>query len=189
MSSCGLSGCDKPIRSRGRCAVHYNQWLATADRSEVKVIAKRGAAREWLNAHVSYQGDDCLPWPFGKGGAGYGRLHQPGGSSTTASREMCRLAHGDPKDESMHAAHSCGKGHEGCTNPKHLSWKTPGANIADKVVHGTTQHGERNGASKLTAEQVEQIRSSTATGRATAAQFGVSPATVSLIRSGRRWAA
>src|SRR5437879_1542174 len=93
-----------------------------------------GAAMAWIVAHVNYQGDDCLPWPFSRLN-GYGR----GGHNGTpfyANRMMCEKAHGPPPTPEHEAAHSCGNGPQGCTNPRHLSWKTPSANQLDRAEHG-----------------------------------------------------
>jgi hypothetical protein len=54
-----------------------------------------------------------------------------------ATRVMCKLAHGPAPTPKHHAAHSCGKGHEACINPKHLRWATPRENAADAKLHGT----------------------------------------------------
>lgn len=51
---------------------------------------------------------------------------------------MCQKAHGDPPSPKHDAAHSCGRGHEGCVNPNHLSWKTKKQNQADRITHGTS---------------------------------------------------
>lgn len=47
--------------------------------------------------------------------------------------------------------------------------------------------GEVNGKSKLTAAQVKAIKNSDQTGEELALKYGVSPAAISLIRSGKRW--
>lgn len=39
-----------------------------------------------------------------------------------------------------------------------LAWSTHKENCADRVLHGTVNRGERNGLSKLTAEQAKDIR-------------------------------
>ena len=43
-------------------------------------------------------------------------------------------------------------------NQGHLRWATPVENHADKIGHGTTNRGERQGASRLTEAQVLEIR-------------------------------
>lgn len=49
------------------------------------------------------------------------------------------------------------------------------------------RHGETNGHSKLTADQVIQIRAAPESEARTAERFGISPSHVHDIRSGRRW--
>lgn len=52
------------------------------------------------------------------------------------------------------------------------------------------RHGEQNGAAKLTAARVEEIRDDLSQGRSGAAiarQYGVSPTTIYNIKHGRLW--
>jgi hypothetical protein len=117
----------------------------------------KGRGAEFLRANVAYAGDDCLTWILkGRDGKGYGQVAY-GGKLRLAHRVMCILAHGEPPTPEHHAAHSCGKGHEACVNPRHLSWKTASENQADTVTHGTCKKkgGTRQ---KLTDEQVAEIR-------------------------------
>jgi hypothetical protein len=102
--------------------------------------------------HVSYQGEDCLTWPFSRFGYGtiYGHKH--------AHRVMCELAYGPAPSPRHQVAHSCGKGHEGCVNPRHLRWATPKENSADMVLHGTALRGERAINVKLTTPEVHAVK-------------------------------
>lgn len=115
----------------------------------------KGAAIAWLREHVTYQGDDCLTWPFsvnrGYGHFGFeGRLHK-------AHRFMCELMHGPAPSAQHHAAHECGRGHLGCVNPRHLSWKTSSENAIDRRLHGAPE-GSKGQIPALTNEQVAEIR-------------------------------
>jgi hypothetical protein len=107
--------------------------------------------------HRDYDGDECVVWPFSCCTPGYGTfmahkvLH-------LAHRYMCQLVNGDPPSPDHEAAHSCGRGHEGCVHPKHLSWKTQSGNQLDRREHGT-RNGTRGWFGKLTWQQVEEIRS------------------------------
>ena len=75
---------------------------------------------------------------------------------------------------------------------RNLAWGSHSDNMADMVIHGRTTRGDRNSQSILTSEQVREIRQrhdgKYGTGRALAKEFGVSPATVSVIKSGKNWA-
>ena len=149
-----------------------------------------GSKLSWLVAHVGYEGDDCLIWPFFRDKiSGYGSLRFEG-KTTTAHRVMLTLAEGPPPDPSMHSAHSCGNGSGGCVNRRHLRWASSVENNADKLAHGTDNRGEKHGMSKLTADQVREIRGLLKTDtrqRRIAERFGVHPALITCIKNGTAW--
>lgn len=74
---------------------------------------------------------------------------------------------------------------------RNLRWGTRAENVADQAVHGTDKAGERHHASKLSAEQINEIRRRYAAGgilqRELAAEFGVLQGHVSRIVSAKRW--
>jgi hypothetical protein len=78
-------------------------------------------------------------------------------------------------------------GNPGDNRPENLQWKTRKDNHADKRLHGTHLQGERISWAKLTEDDVRKIRKTPGTTTAVGAMFGVSPATIWLIRSGRNW--
>lgn len=153
----------------------------------------RAAAGEPLRFIIEvafrHTGDECLTWPFGRNSWGYGKL-KVAGKYVGAHRYVCKLVHGAPPTADHDAAHSCGKGHDGCIAPEHLSWKTRAENKDDELVHGTRNRGERNGQVKLTEADVREILAlkGMETKRETAARFGVVPQTISYIHTGRNWA-
>lgn len=150
----------------------------------------RGAGIKWLREHVNYQGDDCLKWPMCIIPVGYGYVGYLG-KRYYAHRLMCEMAHGAPPTPKHEAAHLCGKGHEGCVNPRHLAWKTKKENRADCVDHGTAARGNSNRFNyRLTDIQVLEIRG--LKGKALhadiAKQFGISPQSVSAIQRRKMYA-
>lgn len=140
---------------------------------------------DWLRSHVDYDGDDCLTWPFG-GCNGYGMCCVGGRKRQYAHRVMCELVHGEAPSAEHEAAHSCGKGHLGCVNPKHIQWKTRSENQLDRHEHGTVQRGSRG---RLTFAEAEKIRSMK--GRMTqnelAKIYGVTRGTINHIHAGRTY--
>lgn len=148
----------------------------------------QGKCYLWLKAHESHQDDACLIWPFFRKETGYGHFGHMG-KMHRAHRFMCELAHGPAPSPTHVAAHECGKGHLGCVNPKHLSWKTPEENRADRQRHGTAK---RNfpGRVKLTAEQVAEIRSllGKESQLSLAKRFGISRNYIYCIKAGLTWA-
>lgn len=116
-----------------------------------------GKTIQWLRDHVDYNADYCLVWPYNRNPNGYGQL---GYLSKTyyAHRLMCEMAHGPAPDPEHEAAHSCGNGHGGCANPKHLSWKTRSGNLLDCREHGTQVRNIYGSMGRLTGAQVQEIR-------------------------------
>lgn len=147
----------------------------------------KGACFAWLLTHVGHQGDECLIWPFARFHNGYGRFNHEG-KPYRAHRHMCQLVHGDPPTTAHDAAHSCGKGGDGCVNPKHLSWKTRSENLMDRREHGTARRKSKL-RFKLTEAQVAEVHA--VKGKeivaVTAARLGVSEANIYHIRAGRSW--
>lgn len=132
---------------------------------------------------MTYQGNQCLRWPFSYDqGVGRGRLLFEG-KSQWAHRVMCILAHGHPPEDKPQTAHSCGNGHMGCVNPKHLSWASQSENHLDRRKHGTHITSRFGSRSPLTPQQVAEIRAAKGreTQMATAKRFKISHANV------RRW--
>lgn len=93
-----------------------------------------------------------------------------------------------PRPTGMHACHN--NGIKSDCRLSNLRWDTPKANMADKIAHGTSQCGERNGSSKLTAGDVLEIRRLRASGielKVIAQQFGITFGCVSGIAHRRSW--
>lgn len=151
-------------------------------------MPKRWVAREFLETVVlTYDGQECLIWPYSTNGHGYAQIND-GGKPTRVSRLICKRLYG-PGFPGAHAAHSCGNGRLGCVTPGHLGWATCAENEADKKRHGTDNRGERHGNAKLTADEAAIIRSliGIESGKSLAQRFGVSEGTISSIRHGQRW--
>ncbi len=68
-----------------------------------------------------------------------------------------------------------------CCNPDHLFAGTPRDNIRDMMAKGRRPH------TRLTWDDVAQIRASTSTHAKLAAAFKVSGGMISMIKSGQRW--
>lgn len=147
-------------------------------------IAAKGSSEAFLRAHVAYDSDECLLWPFKRTKAGYG-LAVVSGVQKRASRWMCILAHGEPPSPQHQAAHECGN--PPCVNPRHLRWDTHEGNQADRPRHGTDNRGAHNGKTRLTAEDVAAIRAAPSDLQALMDRYGMSKGGISKIRSGARW--
>lgn len=182
---CQIDNCRKPAKTAGHCLAHYKRLLKHGN--ALAGGTAKGAVIGWLQSHVSFQSDECLPFPFNSGANGRGVM-QFKGQLTRPARAMCTMAHGAPAEGQV-VAHLCGNGHKGCVNPRHLRWSSQIENEADKIVHGTSNRGAQNGMSKLSEASVLQILSmkNTASARETASTFKVSASLISAIWRGERW--
>lgn len=116
-----------------------------------------GDGIKFILAHVAYESDECLIWPFsrnpqhGRGVVGYD------GKIEYAHRVMCRLAHGEPPPDKPQARHSCDNGHEGCINPKHLEWGDNSDNQQDRKRNGTHVAHCYGNKGHLTPSEIEEM--------------------------------
>lgn len=188
MKACTVSDCAADAVSNGLCKRHWHKQRRYGH-PEGGASWRKGESLAWLLAHVHHDGDECLIWPFTRSSSGYGVICIDG-RQRPAHREICERAHGPAPTQDHHAAHSCGRGHDGCVNRRHLRWATPAENQADRLAHGTSSRGAGNGCALLAEDQVLEIRNDLARGARQsdlARRFGVHISTIHLIKTGRNW--
>jgi hypothetical protein len=185
---CLIPNCGKPVKTRGWCKAHYSRWWQYGDPQAER---KWGQAQRFIqDVLLPMQTDECVKWPFSTDTHGRPRLSVHN-RSVVGTRYLCALVHGNPPTAKHQAAHSCGQGAASCCNPKHLYWATRVENEADKLVHGTSNRGARNGQALLNERQVREIKALLASGQtqpSIAAKYGVSRSTVLSIKTGKNWA-
>lgn len=157
---CKIENCDDFARVMGMCSSHYHRFKRYGDPlgGPRGKRAKDGVPMKWLMDHLAYESEECLKWPFADRGNGYGAVVIENGKTFNAHVVICTILNGKRPSRRHVVAHSCGKGHLGCVNPRHLRWATHSENMLDKAMHGTAARGERNPFSKLTAENVLEMR-------------------------------
>jgi len=157
---CIVPACRQVVEAYGYCRNHSRRLRKYGDPLAGPTFW--GAPAAWLEANVSRSGSACLTWLFHRKANGYGELTRSGSRKRLyAHREMCILANGPPPTPKHEAAHSCGKGHEGCVHPRHVRWDTAKGNHADRLRHGTHTRGSKNGRAKLSEDDVLAIRALT----------------------------
>jgi hypothetical protein len=187
---CSVEGCTRKHKGRGWCNAHYQRWNLKGDPLAPMGRACPGELTRFIrDVAVPFAGDACLPWPFSMASGGRGVIRVDGKQRPVA-RVVCQLAHGDPPTPEHVSAHSCGKGHLGCVNPRHLRWATNQENRDDMVLHGTRVRGEQHGSSKLTESEVRSIRDKLAQGGrrgSIAVEYSVTWHAVADIATGKTW--
>ena len=138
--------------------------------------------RFWQKVFVQSPGE-C--WEWQAGGGVYGRI-QIDGRLASAHRFSYELHHG-PIPEGMFVCHACDN--PACVNPGHLFLGTQADNMADKVSKGRQASGPHNGNSKLTWDDIENIRANAMnlTLVELGELFGVSHENISFILRGETW--
>lgn len=187
---CKIEGCGKINHARGWCPAHYKRWRVHGSplAGGTGHAPKGELLRFYREVVLLYEGDDCLIWPYANS-HGYGRVGV-GDERTSVTRAVCEEVHGPSPTPDHEAAHSCGRGDDGCCAKRHLSWKTHAENEADKVLHGTAQRGSKHWNAKVTTDIALKIRAlkGKLKQREIAEQFGVARQTVGKIQSKQAWA-
>lgn len=150
--------------------------------SKRKRKASRDEILEFIDGLMGTEETECIWWPYGKGSNGYGCMRALDEDvNTTASRVVCKLAHGQPPSPKMEAAHTCHNGHLGCVNPNHLEWQTKRKNLEGRGEAG-------RGHFKLTREVATEIwlRRDERTG-VLAKEFNLTTRMILYIKRGHRW--
>lgn len=129
----------------------------TAFAEQPVVRARPGEARRYYEQTVlAADTDECVIWPFPFDKNNYPKLKY-NGKTANVHRLVCKTKNGEPPTLDHQAAHNCNNA--ACCNWRHLRWATPLENIHDKFENGTVLRGSNHGFSKLTEEQVLEIRS------------------------------
>lgn len=185
---CGVEECGKQHLARGYCNTHYLRSKKYGDPLAGPTFM--GAAVQYYEKVVrTHCSEECLIWPYSKGSDGYARI-KPVRGQTLVQRLICFDLYGPPPDPIYEAAHTCGRGMQGCVNPRHVRWASREENAADRVDHGTAPRGVNCGRAKLCEDDVRTIRkmkASNATNREVAGHFDISKTAVSNINTGITW--
>lgn len=147
-------------------------------------LEKSTPATRWIRNNFEFPYDDrCLIWPWCRKGGGYAEISA---QHLSVHRLMCEHKNGPAPSSSHHAAHSCGRGHDGCVNPQHLNWRTPAENQLERYEH----QGCLNPRFKLDWDTVEKIRAlkGERTADAVGSMFNITDANVRMIWAGKTWA-
>lgn len=129
--------------------------------------------------HVSKQANGCWLWTAALDRHGYGQFWW-NGSHWRAHRAAYVMWRG-PIPAGLLVLHSCDV--RACVNPDHLAVGSTQDNVDDRNAKGRQARGGRNGAAKLSSEEVARVRRRYASGNVTqqelADELGVTQGAIS----------
>ena len=178
MRLCSIEGCNKPHKARGWCNKHYQRWCVGTP----VLNHDRIAARLSLYS-IPEPNSGCWLWTANYDKGGYGRIKYKG-RDIGAHRASWIIYRGSIPPGAF-VCHKCDVPE--CINPDHLYLGNHRENMQDKCTRNRQARGEGNGQSKLTSEQVLQIKSDPRIHRIIAASYGIHRVTVSKIKRGKKW--
>lgn len=188
---CCIKGCDLRVLALGLCDKHWKRNRKYGSPAVTKIHSGTSrkmphAERFWLRVKKT---DNCWWWIGGKDLDGYGvfRGVVAGTTFNRAHRYSYALHTGDLL-VGRQACHTCDN--PSCVNPEHLFSGTAKDNMDDMIAKGRQRNapkGELNGHAVLTQAQARAILGDARPYTAIAADYGVTPMTVSDIKNKHSW--
>lgn len=183
--------CPRPHYAKGLCSAHYQRaWTHGGD--PLAGGLPRGEALAYYRSHVDLVTDECVPWPYGDNGDGYGWLWWDGRPRRVHTL-ACEHHHGPRPGPGFMALHRPVICHTRlCFNGlRHLYWGTIKQNAADMVRDGTSTAGERSPLARLTWAAVTEARTRYTAGGISQAElartYRVDPSTMRRALIGETW--
>lgn len=187
MNTCCIKDCEKTVLAKGMCAMHYKRLKLYGDPTKTMIKQLHGlTVAERFDAYVQ-KGIGCWLWTGSRDANGYGRLNIK--NKPVLAHRLSWSIHRHEIGPEQHVLHRCDNPQ--CVRPEHLFLGDQVENNADKMAkkrhrYGVS-HGADHGGSKLTDEQVREIRASVGPSRIIAEQFGISRRQVRDIRALKVW--
>lgn len=140
-----------------------------------------------LKRRIADSETGCWNWTASVNRFGYGKARY-NGRYWSSHRLAAFVWLGLEPDAGSFVCHHCDNPR--CINPNHLYLGNPQSNMTDKVIRGRIKRGSQTRLAKLTEDDVLKIKARIVVGerlRSIAADFNVSPATISAIKAKRNW--
>lgn len=187
--ACSFDGCGKAVRARGLCRGHLGQ-LERGQELRPLQLQYHGFSekKRFLLRVGKATPTGCTEWTGALKKKWHGQWRNAEGGIELTHRAAWRLFVG-PIPEGMYVLHKCDN--PACVNPKHLFLGSQSDNLKDMWTKDRAKPGvslgEKHGMSKLTADLVLEIRSSTESGASLARRMGVTQTTISEVRRRKTW--
>lgn len=191
-SVCCIKGCDLPTVALGLCNKHwrrtkkYGSPMAVRSHSGL-FVGKPPEVRFQMQYKVRESG--CWEWTGARDADGYGSFVAVYDGVTYKRAHRWSWAHHNKQQIPQYGniCHACDN--PSCVNPAHLWLGTAKENQQDKWAKGRANiaRGEAYSHTKLTADQVRSILLDPRASTAIAADYGISPGTISDIKRRKSW--
>lgn len=181
MRTCDVCG-QGPVVGRGLCRKHYQRaWVSKSlDSSKLKMNLLPPRTRLMSKFRVSDKG--CWEWQGATNHSGYGTIYADGKVRKT-HRLSYEFSKG-PIPDGIDVLHQCDN--PLCINPDHLFLGTRADNVKDAASKNRLPLNERHWNTKLSVEDVSNIRKSTLTKAELAREYKVNRSTIVRVINGTR---
>ena len=180
------------VRATRFCVLMANSISPVDHWNRRRALYRSGPKMESLELRIERQAkrrdNGCLEWGGHRNRWGYGKIGIGRNTTFTVHRVVWELLHGKIPC-GLFVLHKCDN--PPCVDPNHLFLGTAKENTLDAVRKGRMARGERASQSKLTPDQVREIRRIYASGgigcHTLAKQFSVSPPSIHSIVRKKNW--
>lgn len=181
--TCTISGCDRPHIARGWCSRHYERWRSSGDPLAAPRYDPDLTHFERILSKIE-KTDGCWFWTGSVDTHGYGQGWLDG-KNQLVHRVMYERYVGPVGD--LCVLHACDTPR--CVRPSHLHLGTRAENNQEAAERDRRHRpsGTQNPHAKLSEADVRAIRADQRSARIIAAEYGISRANVSMIRTRRTW--
>lgn len=187
---CGVDGCDRAVRRRKMCGMHYARVLRHGSPEPTKGCSGTPQERfERLGWNITESG--CWEWKEFTNTDGYGMFRMASTSPMIGAHKASHVIYKGEVATGEVVRHTCDN--PPCVNPDHLVLGTVADNVDDCVARKrrSPQRGNHNNARKISSEDAASIRETYARGgvsqQSLADEYGVTQAAISAVIRGKTW--
>lgn len=155
-STCSIEGCERPRRARGWCMWHYDRNRRFGDPTAKSHRDPNNTLEDFLELYTpkDLPADVCWDWTGSCDDKGYGRFKLRG--AFNFAHRASYTVHVGPIADGLFIRHDCDR--PVCVNPAHLQPGTQAQNVEDSILRGRHTRGTTQGLSKVTEDDVLEIR-------------------------------
>lgn len=187
-SSAKIADCVKPQTAKELCEMHYQRLKIHGYPEYEHFSPIEIEKRFWAQVNIGFS-DQCWEWQGCTNKDGYGLFFaKTDGATYTLAHRLSYFLKFKQHPGEMNVLHHCDNPR--CCNPFHFFLGDTAENMADKQRKNRQIKGEMQGRSKLTTQQVIEIKKRLIKGEAKSAiakEYNVTPTNIHCIFVGKSW--